>query len=195
MCDRSAVLRDHLPAGVPDGTPGIAAVVLLCVAGAAIAIASGVETTGSVIVAMVVAVAVCVPLKIRADLTTAKTVTAIARGTVEAEAAPQHVRARLASTRHRDGLGKAVRRIAGDAARYPRKRMISPPPLVLHFEPETRDQLRHLAEVLESPEPLPLRGVAMAEELVTNPTSPLFGESDAEAVVEVRRVLFTLGAG
>jgi len=37
-------------------------------------------------------------------------------------------------------------------------------------------------------------GVAMAETLITDPASPLFGESDADVEVEMRRVLSTLGA-
>ena len=144
--------------------------------------------------AVVVLIAAAIVIKIRADTATAKSVSAVARGSLEPAEAPVYVQARLASRRHRRGLGKALRRIAGDAARYPRKRMVSPPPLVLHFEPETRDRLRHLAEVLESAEPLTPRGVAMAENLITDPASPLFGESDADVEVEVRRVLVTLGA-
>jgi hypothetical protein len=188
------VVRDHLPPAIPDGTLGIATVLLLCGAGAVLAITAGVESAGSVVVAVVVAIAASIVIKIRADMVTSKAVTAVSRGDLEPEAAPVYVQARLASARHRNGLGKALRRIAGDAARYPRKRMISPPPLVLHFEPETRDRLRELAEVLESPEPLALRGVAMAEELVTNPVSPLFGESDEDVEIELRRVLYTLAS-
>jgi hypothetical protein len=189
------VLRDTLPPGVPDGTLGMVGVLVACSAGAAVAIAAGADKTGSLIVAAVVAIAGAIVVKVRADMRTARSVTAIARGEIPAEAAPLRVQARLASRRHRQGLAGALRRSAGDAARYPRRRLISPPPLVLHFEPETRERLLHLAELIESDEHLPARGVAMTEEFVTNPASPLFGEgTDREVDVELRRVLFSLGS-
>jgi hypothetical protein len=188
------VLRDHLPSSVPDGTLGILAAIIVVGAGAALAIAAGVDSTTAVVIGVVAIIVASVVIKIRADVVTSRAVSAVARGQLEPAAAPAYVQARLASSRHRSGLGKALRRIAGDAARNPRRRMVSPPPLVLHFQPETRDRIRHLAEVLETSGPLPPRGVAMAEQLITDPASPLFGESDAEVEVEVRSVLSTLGS-
>ena len=76
-----------------------------------------------------------------------------------------------------------------------RGRAGSPPRRSCRTSSRRRAQLFHLADVLEAPDDLDLRGVAMAEDLVTNPASPLFGHSDDPAVeVAVRRALFTLGS-
>jgi hypothetical protein len=65
--------------------------------------------------------------------------------------------------------------------------------MIVHLEPETRELLVHLADVLEAPTPLEPRGVAIVEDLVTSPASPVFGPLDDDIQLEIRRALFILG--
>jgi hypothetical protein len=125
---------------------------------------------------------------------TARVVKAIADGDLEPDDAPERIRSRLASAHHRTTLARALRKLARDTAKYPWQGRLAAPPIIPHFQPETRGQLVHLAEVLESPDELDPRGVALVEDLLTNPVSPLFGTSDEQVDMEVRRALFTLGS-
>ena len=133
-------------------------------------------------------------VKIGTDMRTARIVKAIAESEMEPDDAPDRIRHRLASLQHRRTLGRALRKVARDAGKWPWAGRLAAPPIVPHLEPETCAQLVHLADVLEAPDDLDVRGVAMAEDLVTNPASPLFGSDDPAVEVAVRRVLFTLGS-
>jgi hypothetical protein len=148
----------------------------------------------AIVVGLGAAILAVVAIKIGTDMRTARIVKAIADAEIEPDAAPARIQTRLASPGHRRMLGRAVRKVATDAGKWPWAGRLAAPPIVPHLERETCERLFHLAEVLEAPDDLDLRGVAMVEDLVTNPTSPLFGSSDPEVEVAVRRVLFTLGA-
>ena len=180
--------------GLPDGSLGMAGAIVACAAGATLAIEVGLDPVASLVVAVGVAIASVFTIKIGMDMRTARLVKAIADGDLEPEAAPGGIQDRLASNRHRSMLARALRKVAVEARRYPWQGRLAAPPMVLHFQPETCERLVHLAEVLESSDELTPRGVAMVEDLVTNPLSPLFGQSDDEVEIEVRRVLFTLGS-
>lgn len=178
----------------PDGTLGIAGVLVVCAAGAVLGIEVGISAITSLLVALAVAVAASIVVKVGTDMRTAGLVKAIADGDVDAGAAPGTIQARLASTRHRDLLARALRGVADDARRYPWQGRLAAPPIVLHFQPATCQRLLQLADVLQSPAVVEPRGVAVVEDLVTNPASPLFGSSDEEVEGEVTRALFLLGA-
>jgi hypothetical protein len=192
VCDGDGV-QVNRPDGLPDGSLGIAAAVVACAAGATLAIEVGFDAGDSVLVALAGALLLSILIKIGVDMHVAGILQAIAAGDLEADAAPGRIQARLASRQHRETLGQALRKIADDARRYPWQGRLAAPPIILHFQPATCRQLVRLAEVLEAPRPLEPRGVAVVEDLVTNPASPLFGSSDDDVEVEVRRALFLLG--
>jgi hypothetical protein len=180
--------------GVPDGTPGMLGAVVACGAGATLAYEIGVSPRVAFVVGLGVAILAVIGVKIATDMRTARIVKAIADADIEPEAAPARIQTRLASFDHRRTLGRALRKVATDAGKWPWAGRLAAPPIVPHLEPATCEQLFHLAEVLEASDELDLRGVAMVEDLVTNPASPLFGSSDPEVEIAVRRVLFTLGS-
>ncbi len=170
----------------------MALVLVVCAAGATLAFEIGVDLVTALLMACAAAVVGAIVVKIGTDVRTARLVRAIADGDLEPDAAPDRIKARLASPHHRRTLARALRKLSTDAAKYPWQGRLAAPPIIPHFQPETRGQLIHLAEVLESPDALEPRGVALVEDLVSNPASPLFGWSDEEAEVEVRRALFML---
>jgi hypothetical protein len=180
--------------GIPAGAPGMAAALVACGAGATLAFEMGVEAGIAILVGLGVAILAVIAIKIGTDMRTARIVKAIADAEIEPDAAPDRIQSRLASLAHRRTLGRALRKVATDAGKWPWAGRLAAPPIVPHLEPETCSRLFHLAEVLEGPEDLDLRGVAMVEDLVTSPSSPLFGSADEEIEVAVRRVLFTLGS-
>lgn len=194
MCDRDPVLRNR-PDGPPAGSLGIAGAFVVCAAGATLAIETGFEAGTSVLLALAAWLLLSIIIKFALDMRGAKIVKEIADGALEVDAAPDNVRARLASRHHRETLARTLRKIVEDARRYPWQGRLAAPPIILHFEPETCRYLLHLAEVLESPAPVEPRGVAVVENLVTNPASPVFGSSDEDIEVEIRRALFILDAG
>jgi hypothetical protein len=172
----------------------MAGAVFACGAGATLAYEIGVDAGLAIVVGLGVAILAVVAIKIGTDMRTARIVKAIADAEIEPDAAPDRIQRRLASQHHRRTLGRALRKVATDAGKWPWAGRLAAPPIVPHLEPETCSRLFHLAEVLETPEDLDPRGVAMVEDLVTNPASPLFGAADEEIEVAVRRVLFTLGS-
>lgn len=184
---------DRLP-GLPDGLPGMAGALVACAAGATLAIEVGWDARISIVVALGVALVIAIAIKIGTDMRTARLIQAIANDELDADAAPERIRARLTSLQHRHIVARALRKVAHEASKHPWQGRLSAPLIVPHFQTETRSVLARLAEVLESPDELDLRGVAMAEDLVTNPMSPLFGTSDDAAEFGIRRVLFVLGA-
>ncbi len=188
------MLRNR-PDGLPDGSLGIAGALVACAAGATLAIEVGSDAGASVLLALAAWLLFSIAIKFAVDMRRAKTVKEIADGDLEVDAAPGSVRARLTSQRHRETLARTLRKIAEDARRYPRQGRLAAPPIILHFEPETCRCLLHLAEVLESTAPVEPRGVAVVEDLVTNPVSPVFGSSGEDVEIEIRRALFILGAG
>jgi hypothetical protein len=180
--------------GLPDGVLGMVAALVVCAAGATFAIEVGMEAGVSIVIALAVAILAAIAIKIGTDLRTARIVEAIADADVDVDAAPARIRARLASHEHRRILARALRKLATDASKYPWQGRLAAPPIIPHFPPDTCHLLIHLAEVLESPDDLDLRGVAIVEDLITNPTSPLFGSSEENVEFAVRRVLFVLDA-
>jgi hypothetical protein len=175
-----------------QGAPAFLGVAGACAVGAALAIGLGINPVAAATAAIGVAALGVIVVKVRADVATSRLVTAVALGEIAAAEAPDHIQARLESRQHRARLAGAIRRSAKDAARRPRPRLITARPLVLHFEAETRARLVELADLLDGDGDLPRRGVAMAERLVTEPTSPLFGESDADLERALGRVLVQL---
>jgi hypothetical protein len=192
-CDRDDVSGDR-PRGLPDGVLGMVAALVACGAGATLAVEVGVEARVSIVIASAVAILAAIAIKIGTDLRTARIVKAIADGDVELDAVPDRIRARLASYQHRRILARALRKVATDAGKYPWQGRLAAPPIVPHFPPDTCHLLVHLADVLEAADDLELRGVAMVEDLVTNPASPLFGSAEEDVEIAVRRVLFMLDA-
>jgi hypothetical protein len=152
------------------------------------------EAGVSIIVALAVATLAAIAIKIGTDLRTARIVKNIADADVELDAVPARIRARLASHDHRRILARALRKLATDASKYPWQGRLAAPPIIPHFPPDTCHLLVHLAEVLEAPDDLELRGVAIVEDLVTNSASPLFGSSEEDVELAVRRVLFIFDA-
>jgi hypothetical protein len=191
LCHRDGVTGQR-GRRLPDGALGIAGVLIVCAAGTTLVIEAGLSTTPRLIVALTVAVVASIVVKVGADMRTAGLVKAIADGDIDAGAAPGAIQARLASKRHRDLLARALRRVADDARRYPWQGRLAAPPIVLHFQPATCQRLLQLADILQSPAAVEPRGVAVVEDLVTNPASPLFGSSDDEVETEVSRALFLL---
>ena len=146
------------------------------------------------VVGLGVAILAVVGVKIATDMRTARIVKAIADADIEPDAAPDRIQTRLAFSMRTLGLGPSARSPPTPAsgrgrAGSPRRRSCRT------SKPATREQLFHLAEVLEASDELDLRGVAMVEDLVTNPASPLFGSSDPEVEIAARRrAPFTLGS-
>jgi hypothetical protein len=190
VCDRDGVPGKH---GLPDGWPGIVGAFIACAAAATLAIEVGVDPGVAALVGLAAAILLSIAIKIGLDMSTAKLVKAIADGDMETDTAPDGIQSRLVSARHRESLAVALRKIAEDARRYPWQGRMAAPPIILHFQPATCQRLIHLAQVLESPVTLEPRGVAVVEDLVTNPASVLYGSSDEDVEVEVRRALFILG--
>ena len=193
MCDGDGVLRNR-PDGLPAGSLAVAGAFVACAAGATLAIEVGFDAGTSVLLGLAAALLLSIVIKIGVDMRRAKVLKEIADGDLEVDAAPDRVRARLASRHHRETLAQTLRKIAEDARRYPWQGRMAAPPIILHFQPETCRLLLRLAEVLESSAPLEPRGVAIVEDLVTNPASPVFGSSDEDIELEIRRALFILGA-
>ncbi len=191
VCDGDGV-RDNRLIRPPDGWPGMAGALVACALGATLAINVGLDAVTSLVVALVVAIAASVAIRIGRATRIARLVTAIADGDLEPEAAPGDIVARLTSRSHRGTLARGLRRIVDEARHTSRAPLAAPPIVRLH--PETCERLLHLAEVLESEEEVEPRGVAIVEDLITEPSSPLFGASEDAVEMEVRRALFILGA-
>jgi hypothetical protein len=192
-CHGESVFGDR-SLDLPDGAPGMAGALVACGAGATLAFEMGVDAGAAIVVGLGVAIVAVIAIKIGMDMRTARIVQAIAEAELEPDAAPDRIQRRLASRGHRRTLGRALRKIATDAGKWPWAGRLAAPAIVPHLEPETCRRLFHLAEVIEGPADIDLRGVAMVEDLVTNPSSPLFGSADDEIEVAVRRVLFALGS-
>jgi hypothetical protein len=192
VCDGDGVLPNRQN-GLPDGFLGMVGALVVCAAGATLAIEVGLDAVTSILVALGAAVLASLVIKIGVDMRTARIVAAIAEGDLDPAAAPNAIRRRLGSQHHRATLGRALRRIADDARRYPWQGRLAAPPMVLHFPPATCQRLLQLAAVLESADQVEPRGVAIVEDLVSNPSSPLFGSSDIDVEIEVQRALFLLG--
>ena len=193
LCNGAGV-RGNRPSGLPDGWSAMAGALVACGAGATLAIEVGLDAVTSLVVALAAAGVASIVIKIGVDMRTARFVKAIADGDLELDAAPDAIRARMASQQHRRMLARALRRIVVDARRYPWQGRLAAPPIVAHFQPATCARLLHLAEVLESAENLEPRGVAIVDDLISEPSSPLFGSSDHAIEFEVQRALFILGA-
>jgi hypothetical protein len=192
VCDGDGVLANRQN-GLPAGFLAMVAALVVCAAGATLAIEVGFDAVTSLLVAMGATVVASLAIKIGVDIRTAGIVSAIADGDLDPAAAPDAIQRRLGSHHHRVTLGRALRRIADDARRYPWQGRLAAPPIVLHFPPATCQRLLQLAAVLESADEVEPRGVAIVEDLVSNPSSPLFGSSDADVEIEVQRALFLLG--
>jgi hypothetical protein len=193
VCDGDAVFRNR-PDGLPDGSIGIVGAFVACAAGATLAVEVGFDAGASALLALAAALLLSTAIKIAVDMRTGKILKAIADGDMEVDDAPDAIRTRLSSQHHRETLSRTLRRIAEDASRYPRPGgRLAAPPMIVHLEPETRGLLVHLADVLAAPTPLEPRGVAIVEDLVTSPASPVFGPLDDDIQLEIRRALFILG--
>jgi hypothetical protein len=101
---------------------------------------------------------------------------------------------RLCSPRHRRRLASWVERLARDSDAITAPGLTSAMPLAVEQVGEARDSLLRIAEVLRGTEPVPARGVAMVQRLLTDAGSVLYTESARGSVeLQVRAALERLG--
>jgi hypothetical protein len=112
---------------------------------------------------------------------------ALAEGEMTVDEVPPKMQRSLADPKHRAALAATMRKIARDAARDPRRRLIPNPPVTWHFPPNVRHQISEVADLLERPE-TPPEAVALAELLLGDGHSPFYGEQEAPLVEELRRL-------
>jgi hypothetical protein len=133
-----------------------------------------------IVVALAVAAALAVAILVyRANAQRAPYLEALANGEVSVESLPEDVQLRLASVRHRAGLANALRKAAKDAAKVRRTKMMPNPAVNPYMDPQVRDEMRRVADLLTEPT-TSSRAVAMAEVMLGDGRSPLYGESEAD---------------
>ncbi len=112
---------------------------------------------------------------------------ALADGEITVDEAPADLQKALADPKHRAALATSLRKIARDAARAPRRRMIPNPPVTWYFREGVRTQISDIADLIERPD-TPPQAVALAELLLGDGSSPFYGENEEPLVRELRRL-------
>jgi hypothetical protein len=112
---------------------------------------------------------------------------ALAEGEITIDEVPPKMQRSLADPKHRAALATTLRKIARDAARSPRRRLIPNPPVTWYFEENVRRQIADVADLIERPE-TPPEAVALAELLLGDGSSPFYGEREEPLVRELRRL-------
>lgn len=100
---------------------------------------------------------------------------------------PANVQKVLADPKHRAAVAASLRKIARDAARAPRRKIISPPPMTFYFPQEVRTQISEIADLIERPE-TPPEAIALAEILISDGHSPFYGDRQEPLERELRRL-------
>jgi hypothetical protein len=111
----------------------------------------------------------------------------LADGEITVDEVPPSLQKALASPKHRAALASTLRKIARDAAKTPRRRIIPNTPLTHHFREGVRSQISDVADLIERPE-APPEAVALAELLLGDGASPFYGEHEEPLVRELRRL-------
>ena len=112
---------------------------------------------------------------------------ALAAGEVTIDEVPARLRERLESPKHRAALAGTLRKIARDAAKVPRRKMLPNPPVTWYFREGVRNQISDLADVIERPE-TPAQAVALAEVLLSDGESPFYGDAEEPLVRDLQRL-------
>ena len=112
---------------------------------------------------------------------------ALVDGEITVESLPDAVQRRLSSPRHRAALAGTLRKTAKDAARVAKKRMLPNPPVTYFFDDHVRQQIMRVAELVEEPDTSP-RAIALTELLLSDGSSPFYGESEAALVDALDRI-------
>ena len=112
---------------------------------------------------------------------------ALAAGEITVDELPTRVRESLDDPKHRAGLAGTLRKIARDAAKVPRRRMLPNPPVTWYFREGVRNQIADLADVIERPE-TPARAVALAEVLLGDGESPFYGDAEEPLLRDLERL-------
>lgn len=112
---------------------------------------------------------------------------ALADGEITVESLPEALQRRLASPRHRSALAGTLRKTAKDAAKVAKKRMLPNPPVTYHFKEHVRDEISRVADLVESPDTSP-RAIALTELLLSDGSSPFYGENEAALVDALDRI-------
>ena len=112
---------------------------------------------------------------------------ALADGEMTVDEVPADMQKALASPKHRAALATSLRKIARDAAKTPRRRMIPNPPVTHYFREGVRNQISDIADLIERPE-TPPEAVALAELLLGDGSSPFYGEHEESLARELRRL-------
>jgi hypothetical protein len=106
---------------------------------------------------------------------------------VTVDALPASVQKALADPKHRAALATSLRKIARDAARPPRRRMVAAPPVTFSFPEPVVRQIREIADLIERPE-TPPEAIALAEILIGDGHSPFYGDRPEPLERELRRL-------
>jgi hypothetical protein len=101
---------------------------------------------------------------------------------------PPGVQKALADPKHRAALATSMRKIARDAARAPRRKIIAPPPVTHYFPAEVRQEISDVADLIERPE-TPPEAIALAEILIGDGHSPFYGDRTEPLERELRRLM------
>jgi hypothetical protein len=112
---------------------------------------------------------------------------ALAEGEITVDEVPPKLQKALADPKHRAALATTLRKIARDAARSPRRRMIPNPPVTWYFREAIRNQISDVADLIERPD-TPPEAIALAELLLADGSSPFYGEREEPLVRELRRL-------
>jgi hypothetical protein len=112
---------------------------------------------------------------------------ALAAGELTVDEVPARVRDSLESPKHRAALAGTLRKIAADAAKVPRRRMLPNPPVTWYFREGVRTQISDLADVIERPE-TPAQAVALAEVLLADGSSPFYGDAEEPLLRDLQRL-------
>lgn len=100
---------------------------------------------------------------------------------------PAGVQKALADPKHRAALATSLRKIARDASRVPRRRLMAAPPVTSYFPAEVRQEISDVADLIERPE-TPPDAIALAEILIGDGHSPFYGDRQEPLERELRRL-------
>ncbi len=142
----------------------------------------------AIVVALAVAAALAVAILVyRAGERRGPHLEALASGEVSVESLPEAVQLRLASVRHRAGLANALRKAAKDAAKVRRTKIIPNPAVNPYMNPAVRDEILRVADLIVVPTTT-ARAVAMAEVMLGDGRSPLYGESGRDLLAALAAI-------
>ena len=111
----------------------------------------------------------------------------LADGEITVDEVPPSLQKALASPKHRAALASTLRKIARDAAKTPRRRIVPNTPITHYFREGVRSQISDVADLIERPD-APPEAVALAELLLETGRRRSTASGEEPLVRELRRL-------